>query len=275
MQEPLVKTHVQGSQYQFFQVLSPVTSMANGQVSFPRGRLQLKVYSTSTWTKWRHKCDLSDWKDKSGSSDLNLDFEMFFILLSSLVLIILIKWGFERKAKFHILANYGYNVGQTIESHLQKTIHSLKSRCPQSTTYLATSTRLPRTTLVLCLTGLKGFHSIPFFCNIFFWGSSSWSLNSITCSQYWLLFLNHEDIADFCINYLRVYHSAFLYFCAYLSAGTANQLVIKVERWDHISRFFLFHHKGYQEVFKTPVKDSVRQLGNPHPVVPVRGEEGY
>ena len=227
MQEPLVKTHVQGSQYQFFQVLSPVTSMANGQASFPRGRLQLEVYSTSTWTKWRHKCDLSDWKDKSGSSDLNLDFEMFFILLSSLVLIILIKWGFERRAKFHILANYGYNVGQTIESHLQRTIHSLKSRCPQSTTYLATSTRLPRTTLVLCLTGLKGFPIIPFFCQIF---SGVWSLNSITCSQYWLLFLNHEDIADFCINYLRVYHSAFLYFCAYLSAGMDNQLVIKVER---------------------------------------------
>ena len=43
MQEPLVKTHVQGSQYQFFQVLSPVTSMATGQVSFPRGCIQLEV----------------------------------------------------------------------------------------------------------------------------------------------------------------------------------------------------------------------------------------
>ena len=48
MQELLVKTHVLGSQYQFFQVLSPVTSMATGQVSFPRGRLQLEEYSTST-----------------------------------------------------------------------------------------------------------------------------------------------------------------------------------------------------------------------------------
>ena len=109
-----------GSQYQFFQVLSPVTSMATGQVSFPRGRLQLEVYSTSTWTKWRHKCDLSDSKDKSGSSDLNLDFEMFFILLSSLVLIILVKWGFERRAKFHILANYGYNVSWTIKCNICK-----------------------------------------------------------------------------------------------------------------------------------------------------------
>ena len=116
MQEPLVKTHVQGSQYQFFQVLSPVTSRPTGQVSFPRGRLQLEVYSTSTWTK----CDLSDSRDKSGSSDLNLDFEMFFILLSSLVLIILIKWGFERRAKFHILANYGYNVSWTVKYNICK-----------------------------------------------------------------------------------------------------------------------------------------------------------
>ena len=43
---------------------------------------------------------------------LGQDQEMFLLLLSTLVLIVLTKWGFERRAKFRILANYGYNVRQ-------------------------------------------------------------------------------------------------------------------------------------------------------------------
>ena len=79
--------------------------------------------------------------------------EMLLLLLSTLVLIILTKWGFERRAKFRILANYGYNVRQICPVYYIIPYLYEKPRCLQSTTYLGTSTRLPRTTLAQCLTG--------------------------------------------------------------------------------------------------------------------------
>ena len=79
--------------------------------------------------------------------------EMLLLLLSTLLLIILTKWGFERRAKFRILANYGYNVRQICPVYYIIPYLYEKPRCLQSTTYLGTSTRLPRTTLAQCLTG--------------------------------------------------------------------------------------------------------------------------
>ena len=82
--------------------------------------------------------------------------EMFLILLSTLLLIVLTKWGFERRAKFRILTNYGYNVREQQILIFSNFYSQQKPRCLRSTTYLGTFTRLPRTTLAQCSTGWRG-----------------------------------------------------------------------------------------------------------------------
>ena len=44
---------------------------------------------------------------------------MILYILSALLALLLTKWGLERRAKFQILANYGYNVGSH-NTHLSK-----------------------------------------------------------------------------------------------------------------------------------------------------------